>query len=113
MGRDPSERQESRMNRIKRPNLTYPGGADRPLLMPNSSISTTPGPDVGVDQFDGAVLDRQYAEMIAESIPHIVWAASPDGAVTYFNRRGTDYTGRPRETTYESNWVTLVHPEDV
>jgi PAS domain S-box-containing protein len=61
---------------------------------------------------DGAVLDRQYAEMIAESIPHIVWAASPDGAVTYFNRRGTDYTGFPRETAYEWNWVTLVHPED-
>jgi len=50
--------------------------------------------------------------MIAESIPHIVWTASPDGATTYFNRQGTDYTGFPRETNYEWNWVTLVHPED-
>jgi PAS domain S-box-containing protein len=50
--------------------------------------------------------------MIAESIPHIVWTASPDGATTYFNRQGTDYTGRPREANYEWNWVTLVHPED-
>jgi PAS domain S-box-containing protein len=50
--------------------------------------------------------------MIAESIPHIVWTASPDGATTYFNRQGTDYTGCPRETNYEWNWVTLVHPED-
>lgn len=64
-------------------------------------------------RFDGAVLDRQYAEMIAESIPHIVWTASPDGATTYFNRQGTDYTGCPRETNYEWKWVTLVHPEDV
>jgi two-component system NtrC family sensor kinase len=63
-------------------------------------------------RFDGAVLDRQYAEMIAESIPHIVWTALPDGATTYFNRQGTDYTGCPRETNYEWNWVTLVHPED-
>ncbi|MDQ1484799.1 MAG: hypothetical protein QOJ62_492, partial [Actinomycetota bacterium] len=31
-------------------------------------------------RFDGAVLDRPYAELIAESIPHIVWTASPDGA---------------------------------
>jgi PAS domain S-box-containing protein len=75
--------------------------------------SATPGPDVGVVRFDCAVLDRQYEEMIAESIPHIVWAASSDGAVTYFNRRGTDYTGCPRENAYEQNWVTLVHPEDV
>jgi PAS domain S-box-containing protein len=76
-----------------------------------SSPSVTAGPDVGM-LFDGAVLDPQYAEMIAESIPHIVWTASPDGATTYFNRQGTDYTGCPRETNYEWNWVTLVHPED-
>jgi PAS domain S-box-containing protein len=63
-------------------------------------------------RLDGAVLDKQYAEMIAESIPHIVWTASPDGATTYFNRQGTDYTGCPRESNYEWNWVTLVHPED-
>ncbi|MDX6242406.1 MAG: hypothetical protein QOE76_129 [Frankiales bacterium] len=50
--------------------------------------------------------------MIAESIPHIVWTASTDGATTYFNRQGTDYTGFPRETNYEWNWVTLVHPDD-
>jgi PAS domain S-box-containing protein len=50
--------------------------------------------------------------MIAESIPHIVWTASPNGATTYFNRQGTEYTGCPRETNYEWNWVTLVHPDD-
>ena len=50
---------------------------------------------------------------IAESIPHIVWTASPDGATTYFNRRGTDYTGCPRETNYGWDWLTLVHPGDV
>src|SRR6478735_7721072 len=80
--------------------------------MTTSLRSATPGPDVGLVRCDGAVLDRQYAEMIAESIPHIVWTASPDGATTYFNRQGTDYTGCPRETNYEWNWVTLVHPED-
>src|SRR6478672_9291167 len=77
-----------------------------------TSTSATPGADVGVVRLDGAVLDRQYAEMIAESIPHIVWTASPAGATTYFNRQGTDYTGCPRETNYEWNWVTLLHPED-
>jgi PAS domain S-box-containing protein len=51
--------------------------------------------------------------VIAESIPHIVWTASPDGATTYFNRRGTDYTGCSPETNYHWNWVTLVHPDDV
>ena len=81
--------------------------------MTTSPLSTTAGPDVLVVRSDGAVLDRRYAEMIAESIPHIVWTASPDGATTYFNRQGTDYAGYPRKTNYEWNWVALVHPEDV
>ena len=46
-----------------------------------TSFSATPEPDVGVVRCDGTVLDRQYTEMIAESIPHIVWTASPDGAM--------------------------------
>jgi PAS domain S-box-containing protein len=77
-----------------------------------SSLPPDPKTDVGVVRFDGPALDRQYAELIAESIPHIVWTASPDGATTYFNRQGTDYTGCAREANYEWNWVTLVHPED-
>ena len=79
--------------------------------MTTSSLSVT-ALDAGPVRVDHAVLDRQYAEMISESIPHIVWTASPDGATTYFNRQGTDYTGCPRETNYEWNWVTLVHPDD-
>ena len=35
-------------------------------------------------------------ELIAESIPEIVWMAAPDGATEYFNERGTEYTGMPR-----------------
>jgi len=58
-------------------------------------------------------LPEPTAELIAESIPHMVWTAAPDGATTYFNRRGTDYTGCPAETNYQWNWVTLVHPDDV
>jgi PAS domain S-box-containing protein len=50
--------------------------------------------------------------VIAESIPHIVWLAAPDGSTRYFNTRGTNYTGRPREANYDRDWVKLVHPDD-
>src|ERR1700722_5190837 len=60
-----------------------------------------------------APLSESAAQLLAESIPHMVWMAAPDGATTYFNRRGTDYTGCPAETNYRWNWVTLVHPADV
>jgi PAS domain S-box-containing protein len=47
-----------------------------------------------------------------EAIAHIVWTASPDGATTYFNDQGTDYTGCSRETNYDWDWLSLVHPDD-
>jgi PAS domain S-box-containing protein len=52
------------------------------------------------------------AHVIAESIPHIVWTASPVGVTTYFNRQGTDYTGSLSENKHGWKWITLVHPDD-
>jgi two-component system, NtrC family, sensor kinase len=52
-------------------------------------------------------------EFIAESIPHMVWLGAPDGTTEYVNRIGSDYTGLPAEANYGSNWVDLVHPDDV
>jgi len=60
-----------------------------------------------------ATLCQTDYELIAESIPHIVWVASPEGRTEYFNRRGTDYTGLPPETNYDWEWLTLIHPDDV
>jgi PAS domain S-box-containing protein len=56
---------------------------------------------------------RPDARLIAESVPHIVFTASADGLTTYFNKRGTDYTGLPAVTNAGWNWLTLVHPDDV
>jgi PAS domain S-box-containing protein len=56
---------------------------------------------------------RPGAKLIAECVPHIVFTASADGATTYFNKQGTEYTGLPAETNYGWNWLTLVHPDDV
>ena len=55
---------------------------------------------------------QESFEAIAESIPHIVWLAAPDGATDYFNDRGTAYTGFARQANYGWRWVSLVHPDD-
>ncbi len=52
-------------------------------------------------------------ELIAESIPHIVWMFAPDGRAEYFNRRGVEYTGLEAEETYGWGWMRLIHPDDV
>ena len=51
-------------------------------------------------------------ELIAESIPQIVWTAGADGATDYFNQRGTDYTGLPRDANNGWGWLALIHPDD-
>jgi PAS domain S-box-containing protein len=60
----------------------------------------------------GLSLTDSEFKMVAETLPHIVWVASPDGATEYFNRQGTDYTGRPRAANEDRAWVNMVHPED-
>ena len=42
--------------------------------------------------------DSPAALLLADATPHIVWMAAPDGATTFFNVHGTDYTGCPRST---------------
>ncbi|HEY0793425.1 MAG TPA: PAS domain-containing protein [Chthoniobacterales bacterium] len=49
----------------------------------------------------------------AESLPHIVWRARPDGFVEYVNARGAAYAGVPAEGIQGWGWRTLIHPEDV
>ena len=51
-------------------------------------------------------------ELVAESIPHIVWLSHPSGSIDYINTFGTDYTGLPREANYGWRWLELVHPDD-
>jgi PAS domain S-box-containing protein len=62
---------------------------------------------------DRAAPAEPALNIIVESIPHIVWTASPDGLTSYVNRQCVDYTGCPREANYDGKWVELVHPDDL
>jgi PAS domain S-box-containing protein len=49
---------------------------------------------------------------LAEAIPQMVWNSDPDGRVSYFNRRMTEYTGLSPADTVESWWIQVTHPDD-
>ncbi len=49
---------------------------------------------------------------IAESIPHIVWMAAPDGSTQFLNRRAIEYVGRPAELGDGWSWLSVIHPDD-
>ena len=55
--------------------------------------------------------EREFREL-AESMPQIVWATTPDGLNIYFNQQWVDYTGLTLEESYGEGWITPFHPDD-
>ena len=55
--------------------------------------------------------EKRYRSL-AESIPPIVWTASADGAVNYFNQRWFDETGQTPEQAEGWGWMAAIHPDD-
>jgi PAS domain S-box-containing protein len=49
---------------------------------------------------------------LADSMPHIVWTARPDGHLDYYNERWYEFTGLSRDTFASIGWETILHPED-
>lgn len=58
------------------------------------------------------VEERHYQEL-ADALPEMVFTASLDGRVTYFNRRWYSYTGLSYEqSTNELSRLEVIHPDD-
>lgn len=55
---------------------------------------------------------EQRFRFLAESIPQMVWTATPDGMLDYVNCRGSAYFGIPQAALLGTGWLTGVHPED-
>jgi PAS domain S-box-containing protein len=51
--------------------------------------------------------------LIVETIPGLVWCASPDGELTYVNQRILDYTGTTLGALAQAGWLHFLHPDDV
>jgi PAS domain S-box-containing protein len=62
---------------------------------------------------DGLALRDELYRPILETIPHVVWTASPDGSPTYLNRRGVELIGVSADQLSGWSWLQLLHPEDV
>ncbi|WP_158046961.1 ATP-binding protein [Skermanella pratensis] len=57
--------------------------------------------------------ERRY-RFLAESIPQIVWTATPDGGVDYVNGRLKTYLGAREESFADGwRWLENLHPDDV
>jgi PAS domain S-box-containing protein len=50
---------------------------------------------------------------LADSMPQIVWTAGPDGNIDYLNERWYEYTRFSPDESGDTNWESMLHPEDV
>lgn len=50
---------------------------------------------------------------MTETIPEMLWSATPEGAVDYCNARVLDYTGFPADELMGDGWVKFLHTDDV
>jgi PAS domain S-box-containing protein len=56
--------------------------------------------------------ERHRYRELAEAMPQIVWVSDPKGRATYYNNRWFDYTGLDPNTTSDTDWRKVTHPDD-
>ena len=49
---------------------------------------------------------------LANSLPHLIWTASSDGVVTWYNQRWYDYTGKSPDEMKDLAWRKDIHHPD-
>ncbi len=49
---------------------------------------------------------------LTETLPQLVWTATPDGACDYFSSQWTQHTGVPESQLLGWQWLEALHPDD-
>jgi PAS domain S-box-containing protein len=65
-----------------------------------------------VEAEEAVVKSEAKFRVLADSMPHMVWSASPRGDVDYFNARWYEFTGAPIGSSDGDGWVATLHPDD-
>lgn len=62
---------------------------------------------------EAIVRSEESYRTLAESMPQVVWTASPAGRIDYVNSRLTGYLGCTRDEALTLTWKNICHPEDL
>lgn len=54
----------------------------------------------------------QRFDVLADSMPQMVWSTRPDGLPDYFNARWYEFTGALEGSTEGDQWTSVFHPDD-
>jgi len=88
-----------------------------PLRDESGAIVKWYGTNIDIEDRKRAEESAEASELsfrlIVETIPALVWCASPEGELTYVNQRILDYTGASLADLAQAGWVNFLHPDDV
>jgi PAS domain S-box-containing protein len=88
-----------------------------PLRDESDAIVKWYGTNIDIEDRKRAEESTEASELsfrrIVETIPALVWCASPEGELTFVNQRILDYTGAVLDELAQARWVNFLHPEDV
>jgi PAS domain S-box-containing protein len=91
-------------------------GKSMPFIHKQGKVVTWVGAGINIDRLKQmeerlANSEKQY-QLLAESMPQIVWTANATGEVDYYNQRFADYTGLPVYKGHNWGWKPVIHAED-
>jgi PAS domain S-box-containing protein len=55
---------------------------------------------------------EQRWRSLTETLPQLVWSATPDGTCDYFSSQWTEHTGLDKEDLLGWRWLESLHPDD-
>ncbi len=58
-------------------------------------------------------VDLSDPRLLVDALPHLIWFARADGAVTFYNRRIEHYGGLDPDPRGVYDWAPIVHPDDL
>ena len=56
---------------------------------------------------------EMHFQQIANTLPLVVWTASPDGNLTFISEQWENLYGNPVSESLGAGWVSFLHPDDV
>jgi PAS domain S-box-containing protein len=98
--------------------MSFPGHSEQRILVTFRDITERKQAEAGLrelnDRLEKQVRVRtEELSLIIETIPGLVWCATPDGELNYLNRRILDYTGTDADDFAHLGWARFLHPDDV
>ncbi|VBB72469.1 Putative signal transduction histidine-protein kinase [Podospora comata] len=57
--------------------------------------------------------DEERFRLICDTMPQLVWTATPDGQHDFYNSRWYHYTGLSEEDSFGEGWSKPFHPDDM